>query len=64
VRRDMEAASVYRDREELKGEHPEPEDEDTAWALDFAACNLDDSDPFRWKRRDSVAARSGPLTEN
>lgn len=42
VRRVVEAAALYPDRTELKGEFPELEDEDIAQALDFAARNLDD----------------------
>ena len=42
VRRVVEAAALYPDRNELKREYPEVEDEDVAQALDFAARNLDD----------------------
>jgi uncharacterized protein (DUF433 family) len=42
VRRVVEAAALYPDRDELKSEYPELEDEDIAQALDFAARNLDD----------------------
>jgi uncharacterized protein (DUF433 family) len=42
VRRVVEAAALYPNRDELKGEYPELEDEDIAQALDFAARNLDD----------------------
>lgn len=42
VRRVVEAAALYPDRNELKREYPELEDEDIAQALDFAARNLDD----------------------
>jgi uncharacterized protein (DUF433 family) len=42
VRRVVEAAALYPDRNELKTEYPELEDEDIAQALDFAARNLDD----------------------
>ncbi len=42
VRRVVEAAALYPDRDELKREYPELEDEDIAQALDFAARNLDD----------------------
>lgn len=42
VRRVVEAAALYADRHELKGEYPELEDEDISQALDFAARNLDD----------------------
>jgi uncharacterized protein (DUF433 family) len=42
VRRVVEAAALYPDRNELKAEYPELEDEDIAQALDFAARNLDD----------------------
>jgi uncharacterized protein (DUF433 family) len=42
VRRVVEAAALYPDRNELKREYPELEDEDIAQALDFAAHNPDD----------------------
>lgn len=42
VRRVVEAAALYPDRNELKREYPELEDEDIAQALGFAARNLDD----------------------
>jgi uncharacterized protein (DUF433 family) len=42
VRRVLEAAALYPDRNELKTEYPELSDEDIAQALDFAARNLDD----------------------
>ena len=42
VRRVLEAAALYPDRNELKAEYPELEDEDIVQALDFAARNLDD----------------------
>jgi len=42
VRRVVEAAALYPDRNELKADYPELEDEDIAQALDFAARNLDD----------------------
>jgi uncharacterized protein (DUF433 family) len=42
VRRVVEAAALYPDRNELKAEFPEVDDEDIAQALDFAARNLDD----------------------
>jgi uncharacterized protein (DUF433 family) len=42
VRRVVEAAALYPDRNALKREYPELEDEDIAQALDFAARNLDD----------------------
>ena len=58
VRRVLEAAALYPDRNELKSEYPELSDEDIAQALDFAARNLDDQ-IFPWKRRDSTAARPG-----
>jgi uncharacterized protein (DUF433 family) len=40
VRRVVEAAALYPDRNELKAEFPEVDDEDIAQALDFAARNL------------------------
>ena len=42
VRRVLEAAALYPDRNELKAEYPELADEDIAQALEFAARNLDD----------------------
>lgn len=42
VRRVLEAAALYPDRNELKAEYPELSDEDIAQAFDFAARNLDD----------------------
>jgi uncharacterized protein (DUF433 family) len=42
VRRVVEAVALYPDRNELKAEYPELEDEDIAQALEFAARSLDD----------------------
>lgn len=42
VRRVVEAAATYPDREELKREYPELEDEDIRQALEYAAANLAD----------------------
>lgn len=42
VRRVVEAVGIYPDRENLKREYPELEDEDIREALAFAAANLDD----------------------
>jgi uncharacterized protein (DUF433 family) len=42
VRRVLEALAIYPDREELRAEYPELEDEDIRQALEFAAANLDD----------------------
>ena len=42
VRRVVDAVALYSDREELKKEYPELEDEDIQQALEFAAKNLDD----------------------
>jgi len=42
VRRVVEAVALYEDRNELKAEYPELEDEDIRQALEFAADNLDD----------------------
>jgi uncharacterized protein (DUF433 family) len=42
VRRVLEAIALYPDRNELKAEYPELEDEDIRQALAFAANNLDD----------------------
>ena len=42
VRRVVEAVALYPNREELKAEYPELDDEDVWQALEFAAQNLDD----------------------
>ena len=42
VRRVVEAVALYPNREELRSEYPELEDEDIRQALEFAADNLDD----------------------
>ncbi len=42
VRRVLEALATYPDREELRAEYPELEDEDIRQALAYAAANLDD----------------------
>ncbi len=42
VRRVVEAVALYPDREALRKEYPELEDEDIRQALEFAAANLDD----------------------
>jgi uncharacterized protein (DUF433 family) len=42
VRRVLEALATYPDREQLRDEYPEVEDEDIRQALEFAAANLDD----------------------
>ena len=42
VRRVLEALAVYPDREDLRAEYPELEDEDIRQALEYAAANLDD----------------------
>jgi len=42
VRRVIEAIALYTDRDELKAEYPELEDEDILQALEFAADNIDD----------------------
>ena len=42
VRRVLEALATYPDREELKREYPELDDEDIRQALAFAARMLDD----------------------
>lgn len=42
VRRVLGALATYPNREELKREYPELEDEDIREALEFAAANLDD----------------------
>lgn len=42
VRRVIEAAAIYPDRQELKREYPELEDEDIRQALAYAAAMLED----------------------
>jgi uncharacterized protein (DUF433 family) len=42
VRRVLEVLATYPDRDELRSEYPELEDEDIRQALEFAAANLDD----------------------
>jgi uncharacterized protein (DUF433 family) len=42
VRRVLEALATYPDREELRAEFPELEDDDIRQALEYAAANLDD----------------------
>lgn len=43
VKRVVEAVALYTNREELFREYPELDAEDVRQALEFAACNLDDS---------------------
>ena len=42
VRRVLEALATHPDREQLRTEYPEVEDEDIRQALEYAAANLDD----------------------
>lgn len=42
VRRVVQAVATYPDRDELKREYPELEEEDIRQALEFAAASLDD----------------------
>lgn len=42
VRRVVEAVALYPDRQELKAEYPELDDEAIGQALAYAAMNLDD----------------------
>jgi len=42
VRRVLEALAAYPDRDELRTEYPELEDEDIRQSLEYAAANLDD----------------------
>lgn len=42
VRRVLEALATYPDRNELRAEYPELEEEDIRQALEYAAANLDD----------------------
>lgn len=43
VRRVVQAIAVYPDRNDLKAQYPELQDEDIAQALEYAARNLDDA---------------------
>jgi len=43
VKRVLQALAAYRDRDELRVEYPELEDEDIRQALEYAAANLDDA---------------------
>ena len=42
VRRVLEALNTYSDRESLRADFPDLEEEDIRQAIDFAAANLDD----------------------
>jgi uncharacterized protein (DUF433 family) len=42
VRRVLEALAAYPNRDELRTEYPELEDEDIRQSLEYAAANLDD----------------------
>jgi uncharacterized protein (DUF433 family) len=42
VRRVLEALAMYPDRQEMRAEYPELDDEDIRQALEYAAANLDD----------------------
>lgn len=42
VRRVLSALALYLDRDELRGEYPELEDEDIRQALNYAVAHLDD----------------------
>ena len=42
VRRVLEALATYPDRQELRDEYPELDEEDIRQALEYAAANLDD----------------------
>jgi uncharacterized protein (DUF433 family) len=42
VRRVLEALATYADRDELRSEYPELDEDDIRQALEFAAANLDD----------------------
>jgi uncharacterized protein (DUF433 family) len=42
VRRVLEALATYPDRQQLRDEYPELEDDDVRQALEYAAANLDD----------------------
>lgn len=53
VRRVVEAVALYPDRDELRREYPELEDEDIRQALEYAAAHLED---------EVVALANGPDT--
>ena len=42
VRRVLEALALYPEREDLRAEYPELEDDDIRQVLEYAAANLDD----------------------
>jgi uncharacterized protein (DUF433 family) len=42
VRRVLEALALHPDRQEMRAEYPELDDEDIRQALEYAAANLDD----------------------
>ena len=42
VRRVLEALALHPDRQEMRTEYPELDDEDIRQALEYAAANLDD----------------------
>lgn len=42
VRRVLQVLATYKDREEVRRNYPELEDEDIRQALEYAASNLDD----------------------
>jgi uncharacterized protein (DUF433 family) len=42
VRRVLEAMATYPDRQQLRAEYPELDDEDIRQVLEYAAANLDD----------------------
>jgi uncharacterized protein (DUF433 family) len=59
VRRVLEALATYPDREELKREYPELQDEDIRQALAFATGMLDDR-CYPRQRTNEAPSRSGP----
>ena len=55
VRRVLEAMAMYPDRQELRREYPELEDEDLCQALEYAAACLDDRTPYGPRRHESTS---------
>jgi len=55
VRRVVEAVAIYPDRDELRREYPELDDEDIRQALLFAATSLDDRVLFLDERHETAA---------
>lgn len=61
VRRVVAAVALCPDREELKQEYPELEDEDTRQALEYAAESIADEIVARWQVDESLSAAEIPM---